>query len=394
MLMAFFALACFQNVQLIYFSQMCMSLKPVHVFSVLFLPLLLFQKQLRVNQFVLGYVGLTALVSAANASQFGLNGLMLNYMFGLYVVVILTNCGKTLSTEEWADMICRVASVLMVLVWIKGVTRYQDFIWYFENLDKGHPMVWTFIGGGVNLESTWLGIFAFFFYKKGGWKWLYAGANLAVSFLYGSRCGMIVAGMAILWLLIPELPRLKERKVRWVVLAGLALVLIVLWATGLFEPLIGRSLRRFLSRGTDPGDIGRIKMWQYALQTILHYPLGCGAGNCIAAIVRVSGVPSGESNLHNVYLQAFIDFGWLGGALYLILLIRMFWNGRKELLSNPFLAALAAYCVVSMFQFRGGETIASFILALYLVTRKPESAGKNDPDLVVRNPFLRKKGEV
>lgn len=388
MFFVFFLLACFQNVQLVSISEYA-ALKPIHLFSLLFLPLLFRKKEVKINRILLVYIAYLVVVSLANLQKFGLHSLLLNYLFGLYIVVLCANCGEVLSQDDWLDIICGAASILMIAVLVKDVIRYEDFVWYFENPDKGHPYVWTFVGGGVNLESTWLGLFAFFFYKS-RWKWLYAGTNLLLSFLYGSRCGMIVAGLAVLWLLIPELPKLKIRKYR---LAALVLVVVggvVLWRTGLYDALIGRALHRFLSKGQDLGDIGRMTMWQYAFDTIRSYPLGCGVGNCIKAINEVSGVISWESNLHNVYLQNFIDQGWLGGAAYLVLLLRLFWKGRKELLHDPFLASLFAYSAVALFQFRGGETLAFLILAVYLALRDKDAETEN---LMWKNLFFHEKGE-
>lgn len=99
----------------------------------------------------------------------------------------------------------------------------------------------------------------------------------------------------------------------------------------------------------------------------------------------------GDSNLHNVYFQELVDLGWLGGAAYLFLTLRLFWRGRKELLTNPFLASLAAYSIVALFQFRGGETLAFIILGIYLTLR---DEGNSKSNLTIRNPMHRTKGEI
>ena len=48
--MVFFALASFQNLSILSLSSV--ALKPVHVFSLLFLPLLLMNKEVRINKAV------------------------------------------------------------------------------------------------------------------------------------------------------------------------------------------------------------------------------------------------------------------------------------------------------------------------------------------------------
>lgn len=391
MLMVFFALASFQNLSIL--SLGSVALKPVHVFSLLFLPLLLMNKEVRINKAVAVFTLFVLAVSLWNYAHFGFDGKLTYYVFGLFVVVIFQNCGKKLTYDDWLDAACGAAAFVMLIVILNDIKWKGSFITFFSQPQKSHPYFPT-VMSHLNLESTWLGTFAFAFYKKGPWKWVYACLNMGIALLYGSRCGMIVGAMAILWLFIQDLPKLNTRRNRIILAVILVVGAVVAVRSGMYEAFIGRALRRFLSKGSEIGDKARLQIWQYAGLTIRSYPLGCGAGNGIKALVEASGVPTSEENWCNVYLQAFVEFGWVGGALYLYLVCRMFWNGRKELLSNPFLAALSSYCVVALFQFRGGETIAFFLLAFYLATRKPESAGKNDPDLVVRNPFLRKKGEV
>lgn len=369
-------------------------MKPVHLFALLFLPFIFAKQVVRCNKAVLLFVVFTVIVSLGNAKSFGVSGKLMYYLFGLFIVVIFQNYATDFESDDWFDIACWTALIMMGAVIANDIYYKNSFITFFSEPQKQHPYFPVIIGNHINLESTWLGLLAFFFSKKRIMKWVYAGLNLLISFLYGSRSGMIVAAMVIIWFFLQELPKLNTRKNRVILLTVVIIGLIIVVQSGMYEMFIGRAIGRFLNQGKEIGDIARLKVWSYVGQTMKRYPLGAGADNGLKALIRAGGEASGESNIHNVYLQAFIDFGWLGGALYLMLLIRMFWNGRKELLSNPFLAALAAYCVVSMFQFRGGETIAFFILALYLVTRKPESAGKKEPDLVVSNPFLRKKGEV
>lgn len=382
-----FLLACIQNVSLFRIEDVqyvTLALKPVHLFSLAFLPLLLCQKKIRINKAVLLFVCFGLLISIINIPAFGLRSLNALYLFGLYIVFLCMNCGKQLTLDDWTDLACKAAGVVMLLVILKDIRDREGILWYLNTPGKEHPWIGTIVGGHINLESTWLGLFAFFFYKS-RWKWVYAGLNLAISILYGSRCGMIVAGLAILWLLVPELSRLKERKFRIIAACLLVVCIALLVWSGVFENVILRAVSRFFSGGTDNGDRTRLEMWSHILQTSLKYPLGCGIGNSILAVGRVSGVPQGDSNLHNVYFQQLVDLGWIGGAAYCFLVLRLFWKGRKELLTNPFLASLAAYSVVALFQFRGGETLAFLILGIYLAVRD-----QNDEKTVwsVKNPLM------
>lgn len=365
LLTALFLLACFQNLTLVSIDSGA-SLKWVHVFSLVFLPFLCRKKELRVNRPVLLYVAYAAAVSLLHRSEFGVNSLLLNYIFGLYLVVLCANFGADLSKDDWLDIVSGAASILMIVILIKNLIYYQGFLDYLRKERMAHPWgVKMIIGGGANIESSWLGLLAFFFCRS-RWKWLYAGANLMLSFLYGSRAGMLIAAAAILWLLLPQFKRLKERKVRITVLVLCAALVAALWGSGLLESLVLRSLNRFLHGMEDAGNAGRIRMWSYALETSKAYPFGCGVGNCMKALSDVAGFAYGEDNIHNVYLQNLIDCGWLGGAAYLALVVRFFWMEKKKLLNDPFVAALFTYCGASLLQFRGGDTLAFLLLGMYL----------------------------
>ena len=265
----------------------------------------------------------------------------------------------------------------MLVILIKNLIYYQGFLDYLRAEGMAHPWgVKMIIGGGSNIESSWLGLLAFFFCRS-RWKWLYAGANLMLSFLYGSRAGMLIAAAAILWLLLPQFKRLKERKVRITVLVLCAALVAALWGSGLLESLVLRSLNRFLHGMEDAGNAGRIRMWTYALETSKAYPFGCGVGNCMKALSGVAGFAYGEDNIHNVYLQNLIDCGWLGGAAYLALVVRFFWMEKKKLLHDPFVAALFTYCGASLLQFRGGDTLAFLLLGMYLAYRDADNKKEN-----------------
>ena len=79
MLFVFVLLACFQNVQLLSISEYA-ALKPVHLFSLLFLPLLFRKKEVKINRILLVYIAYLVVVSLANLQKFGLHSLLLNYL--------------------------------------------------------------------------------------------------------------------------------------------------------------------------------------------------------------------------------------------------------------------------------------------------------------------------
>ena len=77
MLFVLFLLSCFQNLKIVSIATEA-ALKPVHLYALLFLPLLCVRKEWKLNVPVLVYVGYVALVSLANQGTFGLSSLLLN----------------------------------------------------------------------------------------------------------------------------------------------------------------------------------------------------------------------------------------------------------------------------------------------------------------------------
>lgn len=138
LLTALFLLACFQNLTLASIGSGA-SLKWVHVFSLVFLPFLCRKKELRVNRPVLLYVAYAAAVSLLHRSEFGVNSLLLNYIFGLYLVVLCANFGADLSEDDWLDIVSGAASILMIVILIKNLICYQGFLDYLRTEGMAHP---------------------------------------------------------------------------------------------------------------------------------------------------------------------------------------------------------------------------------------------------------------
>ena len=62
-----------------------------------------------------------AAVSLLHRREFGVNSLLLNYIFGLYLIVLCANFGADLSKDDWLDIVSGAASILMIVILIKKV---------------------------------------------------------------------------------------------------------------------------------------------------------------------------------------------------------------------------------------------------------------------------------
>ncbi len=97
--------------------------------------------------------------------------------------------------------------------------------------------------------------------------------------------------------------------------------------------LPGTQLARFDTMGEDKTSELRLMHWEHAIDTIKMNPFGIGYRNWIPYYDAVFH-PSQLEEIHNSVLQAFVELGYLGGILFIIMLIvalRMNSKTKKEM---------------------------------------------------------------
>jgi hypothetical protein len=107
--------------------------------------------------------------------------------------------------------------------------------------------------------------------------------------------------------------------------------------------------RAQLIQSYDVGQGGRFRLQELALAALLNFPNGMGPFE----FSRVYGTQQ-----HNVYLQAFLVYGWLGGITYITLLAATLWTALRTVFVRtpwqPYLiCALAAFV---------GEVVEGFVI--------------------------------
>jgi hypothetical protein len=138
--------------------------------------------------------------------------------------------------------------------------------------------------------------------------------GLLLSFSRGAWAHFVVstiAGVAIVLAVTPD-PRMR---LRIIVLGVLALVVAALLfvaasSIGSVHDMIVERAKAIQPYDVGPG--GRFWQQQMAISTILENPNGLGPFE----FDRIYGLQQ-----HNVYMQGFLVYGWLGGAAYLALVV-------------------------------------------------------------------------
>jgi len=138
--------------------------------------------------------------------------------------------------------------------------------------------------------------------------------GLLLSFSRGAWAHFAISatvGIVLVFLVTPD-PRMRARII---VISLITMVIALLLVTALMS--IGSVHDMFVERAKaiqpyDVGPGGRFWQQQQALGTILENPNGLGPFE----FDRIYGLQQ-----HNVYMQGFLVYGWLGGAAYLTLVV-------------------------------------------------------------------------
>jgi hypothetical protein len=366
----FFLLLILSCLQAEYFtiSVADINLKFYHIFSLLFLPILLgcCSCSLMIPPKIMCvYFLLIILVSVFVIPSYGLGSPLISYIWGAYIIITIRSIGKYIEFDSIISIFQKVAILFLIAIWIKNFFNMEAFIIFFLN-PKVHPEILTFSQGGVNLEATWVALFGFFFKSKKGYIYLFA--SLFLSILYTSRVGLILNFLHFCWLTYHIY--FKNGFLNLKRILQVSFIIFLLGVFFLNSPLTEVALNRLAESGdeNESGTRGRMAMWINFPDAFVNNPMGYGAGNAIKALELISGRSFIESNIHNTYMQCALDFGLLGLFIYVAIVLSFLFKEKKTRFANPFAGALLGYIVASLIQFGGSENMLFIFIGFYLVT--------------------------
>jgi O-antigen ligase/polysaccharide polymerase Wzy-like membrane protein len=175
--------------------------------------------------------------------------------------------------------------------------------------------------------------------------------SLLLSFSRGAWFHFAVSSVVLAGLGFLTAPS-QHVRLRIVALGALSLLALAgLLALLLSFDSIGEMFRERaqLIQTYDVGEGGRFRLQELALASVLNFPNGMGPFE----FARVHGLQQ-----HNVYLQAFLVYGWAGAMAYLLLLLSTLWVGlRSAFVRTPWQAyAITAYAAFV------GEVAEGFVI--------------------------------
>ena len=166
---------------------------------------------------------------------------------------------------------------------------------------------------------------------------------LLLSFSRGAWFHFAVSSLVLVGLAILT-ARSQHVRLRILGLSALSLLaLAAILAVLLSFDSIGEMFRERaqLIQSYDVGEGGRFRLQELALSSVLNFPNGMGP----LEFARVHGLQQ-----HNVYLQAFLVYGWTGAMAYLLLLVSTLWVGfRLAFIRTPW----QAYAIAAVATFVG-----------------------------------------
>lgn len=172
-------------------------------------------------------------------------------------------------------------------------------------------------------------------------------AALFLAFSRGAWISFLVSSIMVVGLNFLLAPAIQtRRRIVLITIAGavgLAVLLAILLS---IEGIRDLFLDRFtLAKDYDSGEKGRFGNQLNSIPLLLELPLGFGPFQ----FAKIYGMAP-----HNVYINAFASYGWLGGISYFLLMISTIIIGLKTvLMRTPWQSwAIAVFCplVATMFQ--------------------------------------------
>jgi O-antigen ligase len=165
---------------------------------------------------------------------------------------------------------------------------------------------------------------------------LLLGVTLVFTLMRGVMVGYL---LGVIVLAATGLSRRGRRAVLRTVVILVGVAALAAGAALSLSSVLGESenvvAQRFLTLATpftDEAMLDRFLAWENAREIVVDHPLGLGLGTTSGVAARYEQMlPAAPIHTDNLYLGAFVETGWLGGAMLLVLTVWIFVQARHAL---------------------------------------------------------------
>lgn len=327
--------------------------------------------------------GTFVVLTFLSSSPFGFGTMIFKYVFQYLVLVVALNLMALIGDgDKSSRFITWGAWIVLAIVLINAAMNYSAFLEYYDHPWDGHPNFSTIFSGGVNLEATWPAMLGVFF-RDDREGHIYLGITYAFAALVQSRAGVMLAVLALAYVIIVRRCKTSHLLVRYliVIAAGVfAIFFVLVGPRAISAQAAAEAQQRAAasvtvegaSSATDAvssqpkGVPGRSGIWAASVDLLGSMPLfGYGSGNAMDAVRSITQYPYREDNVHNYPLQIMLDFGFIGFAVFAVITVAFLVKAIKAHLRSPFAAFIVLYLIGGMIQFAGAELLVGFAIAGY-----------------------------
>ena len=179
--------------------QIISNVKLVHIVGAFAFPFaLIYPSKNHISKRIILFVFLLYLQTILAYLKYGFSTWFLNMVFCTLTVFITWKFSDDFSLNDWLE-IGKLPGILLFVCISINMLIYRDAIWqYLIYPTAAHPWHKSFLSGGINEDSTWLGLFTFL--AVGSPWWLPMITMVFVfSFLENSRAGLLSAIAFTVW---------------------------------------------------------------------------------------------------------------------------------------------------------------------------------------------------
>ena len=239
---------------------------------------------------------------------------------GLYIYLLI----RLVNDPNRIIKCIRISSLPMYVYYVIQIRKALSVGYWIDTSNRGYEIHLSYnLSIGYNVLLFTLTFLFCAFKEKKMIDWIGAAAGVAIILVAGSR-GPILD--IIIFVVIYYIIKLKDRKKRMIKIAGISGVGLLLyyiypyllsacsWVLDRFN-LSSRFIEKLVN-GSIADDSGRLTIWKAAVEMINENPLGYGAMGSRHVLNKYIYV----AHPHNFFLEVFIDFGVIIGAVIIVLL--------------------------------------------------------------------------